>query len=246
MPPAISSAEAPVPVRGDLALAQRRALERLAAPGTWWSGAERVAIAAEARQARRCGPCRERRQALSPAWGGADHESLGRLPPAAVEAIHRVAADPGRLSRAWFEKTRAAGLAEGPYVELVGVVATLVSLDAFCRGLGVAPHPLPEPLPGEPSRYRPGQARDEGAFVPMIPARGAQGAEADLWPPGRTANVLRALSLVPDEVRGLKELSAAHYLPMEQVIDVRAHRLLSRAQMELVAARVSALNECHY
>jgi alkylhydroperoxidase family enzyme len=80
----------------------------------------------------------------------------------------------------------------------------------------------------------------------MIPARGARGPEADLWPPGRTPNVLRALSLVPDEVRGLKDLSAAHYLPMEQVIDVRAHRLLSRAQMELVAARVSALNECHY
>ena len=60
-------------------------------------------------------------------------------------------------------------------------------------------------------------------------------------------NVLRALSLVPDAVRQLKELSTAHYLPIDDVVDPRARGpVLSRAQMELVAGRVSALNECFY
>jgi hypothetical protein len=59
--------------------------------------------------------------------------------------------------------------------------------------------------------------------------------------------VARALSLVPDAVRELRELSEVHYLPLDDVIDPRARRAeLTRAQMELVAGRVSALNRCFY
>jgi hypothetical protein len=58
--------------------------------------------------------------------------------------------------------------------------------------------------------------------------------------------VAKALSLVPAEVHGMADLSAAHYMQMQQVIDVRVHRTLSRAQMELIAGRVSALNQCFY
>ncbi len=63
---------------------------------------------------------------------------------------------------------------------------------------------------------------------------------------GRIANVLRALSLVPEEVRELRDLSAAQYLSPDQLVDLRAGRVLDRAQMELLAGRVSALNECFY
>ncbi len=80
----------------------------------------------------------------------------------------------------------------------------------------------------------------------MIPPSGARGAEADLYPGPRAANVMRAMSLVPDAVRTLNRLSAAHYLPMGKVADPRARRTLGRAQMELLAGRVSALNECFY
>ena len=83
--------------------------------------------------------------------------------------------------------------------------------------------------------------------MPMIPALGATGSEADLWRRGATGNVIRALSLVPDEVRTLADLSHAHYLPMELVPDPRARvGTLSRAQAEFLAARVSALRECFY
>jgi hypothetical protein len=82
----------------------------------------------------------------------------------------------------------------------------------------------------------------------MIPPSGATGAEADLWSVPRTANVIRALSLVPDAVRQLKQLSAAQYLPMDKVPipGERGGRALERTQIELLAGRVSALNECFY
>jgi hypothetical protein len=55
------------------------------------------------------------------------------------------------------------------------------------------------------------------------------------------------MSLVPQAVVQMKELSEAHYLPMDDVIDPRKRgRTLTRAQMELIAGRVSALNQCFY
>jgi hypothetical protein len=47
-------------------------------------------------------------------------------------------------------------------------------------------------------------------------------------------------------VRTLKDLSAAHYLSPEKMVDLTAGRSLDRSQMELIAGRVSALNECFY
>jgi hypothetical protein len=209
--------DAPVPVRSDIAEAHRLTWDRLARPGCWWSGAERLAIARAIRTAPTCALCLERKQALSPLAVEGVHEAEGVLPEAAVEVVHLVVNDPGRLSRTWFEKVLASGLGEERYVETLGLVVAVVSVDAFCRGLGVPPHPLPEPLPGEP-----------------------------FYPGPRAANVIRAMSLVPDAVRSLQELSAAHYVPVEKVADPRAGRALGRAEMELLAGRVSALNECFY
>ncbi len=104
--------DAPVPVREDLPAAHRRAFARLARPGTWWSGAERIAIADAVRGAEACSLCAQRRQALSPLALEGVHDHDGTLADAAVEAIHQITIDPGRLSRAWFEKTLAAGLSD--------------------------------------------------------------------------------------------------------------------------------------
>jgi hypothetical protein len=158
---------------------------------------------------------------------------VSTLSAAAVEAIHRITVDPGRLSRRWFDALAAQGLADAAYVELVGVVTTLVSVDSFCRAIGVLPHPLPEPRPGAPSRLRPEGVRGLGAWVPMLPGQGG--------------NVLRALSLVPAEVRNLRDLQAAHYLELDRFIELGdTGRSLDRPQMELLAGRISALRECFY
>ncbi len=243
-------AGAPFPVRPDIASAHRRYWAELSQPGCWWTGAERVAIADAVRRARDCALCRRRRQALSPYAIDGAHDGGGRLPEVALDAVHRVVSDVSRLTRAWLDKTLASGLGDGPYVELLGVVVAVLSIDSFHHGLGLPLEPLPEPLPGAPSRYRPASARPGPAWVPWILAGEASGAEADLYPTGaRTPNVLCALSLVPDAVRAMALLSKACYVAPERVADP-AHcapgRALDRPQMELIAGRVSALNECFY
>lgn len=234
-----------LPIPEEMRAAHRGAWQRLAAPGAWWTGAEHVALAAEVRAARECALCHERKAALSPHAVAGEHEATAALPAAAVDAVHRITTDPGRLTKSWYEKTLAAGLSDGHYVELVGVVVTIVNLDALHRALGAPLEPLPEPVAGEPSGARP-PSEQGGAWVPWIDLGSAEARDLYGGPP-RVANVLRALSLVPDAARQLQELSAVHYLPMDKVADPRAGLpSLSRPQMELIAGRVSALNECFY
>ena len=243
----ISYSAALVPVRDDFASAHARFWMRLASPGAWWTGPARVAIAAEVRHARHCSLCQARKEALTPTAVTGQHAHLGALPDMAVDAIHRIVTDPGRLSRKWFQEIIDAGLSAEPYVELLGTLVGMVSIDSFCRGIGVPLHPLPAPQPGAPSQYRPPGAVQEEAWVPMIPVEGATGAEADLYGGRAVGNVIRAMSLVPDEVRTLCDLSAAHYLPMGQTRDPSAAAgALNRMQMELIAGRVSALRQCFY
>jgi len=243
----ISYRAALVPVRDDFAAAHTRFWKRLASSGAWWTGSERVAIAAEARQTRHCTLCQARKQALTPAAVTGQHDHLGALSTVAVDVIHRIVTDPGRLSRKWFQETLDAGLSAEQYVEILGTLVALVSIDSFCRGIGAPLHPLPAPQPGTPSYYRPPGAVQEEAWVPMIPVESATGAEADLYDGQAVGNVIRAMSLVPDEVRTLRDLSAVHYLPMGQVRDPSAAAgALNRRQMELIAGRVSALRQCFY
>ena len=236
-----------IAIRADLKAAHAYAWEHLRAPGTWWSGPQRVAIAAETRHAIRCRLCRARKAALSPSAVSGEHDHLGALPGHVVEVIHRVRTDPARLSRAWFESTIARGLSQPEYVEVIAVVTLLTGVDYFACALGIEPFPLPDPLPGEPSRHLQTTAKPGTAWVPMIAPEDATGPEADLYGDVPVVpNIMRALSLVPDEVRALRRASEAHYVPLAKLADPTFCRSLDRMQMELVAARVSALNECFY
>ncbi len=231
--PNFAYTDAPVPIRDLIPAAHRRAWERLARPGNWWTGAERVAIASELRRAPGCSLCLERKAALSPNAGQGTHDGGGEMSELAIDTIHRIVTDPGRLSKGWYEGVIRDGLSEGQYVELVGVVVSVLSIDTLHRGLGIPLEPLPQPLPGEPSRERPAGLQDGVAWVPMLD--------------GRVGNVLRALSLVPDAVEQLKELSAVHYVRTEDVGNISVPMPgLNRRQVELVAGRISALNECFY
>jgi alkylhydroperoxidase family enzyme len=237
----------PVAVRGDLKETHASLWEHLRSPGCWWSGAERVAMARTARAVADCRLCRERKEALSPNAVEGTHDSDGSLPETVVEVVHRVRSDPGRLSRAWYEARRATGLSDAAYVEIIGVVALSAGVDFFARALGVPPLPLPEPKQGDPSRHRPAGAVGGVAWVPMVEPEGAVGLEAGLYGAAEfVPNIMKALSLVPDEARALRRSSDAHYVPVEQIPDPSVRRALDRMQMELVASRVSALNQCFY
>jgi len=237
-----------LPIREDILASERRAWRRLAAPGSWWSGAERLAIAAEARHAAGCGICRARKAALSPRGVAGAHDSLGALPASAVEAIHAIRTDPGRLTRDWYRQVLADGLTEERYVELVGVVATTVVIDTLHLGLGLPAPALPEAaVPGAPRRHRPPGARAQNHWVPTLSPADARPDDPNPYQGNRAANIHRALSLVPEEVIGFFDLVDAHYLSGAQMVDLgNEPRAIDRAQIELLAARVSALNQCVY
>jgi hypothetical protein len=204
-------------------------------------------MAAEARHAPDCDLCRRRLAALSPNAVAGRHDA-GSLPEAVIEVVHRIRTDPGRLSKSWLDGVLAHGLSVERYVEIVGVVATTVALDTFARGLGWVPRPLPPPVAGAPSQQRPRGAKPGGAWVPWLEPADVTEAEAGLYPFDRpAANIYKAMSLVPAEVRGFFDVVEAQYLPGAVMRDfTREVRAITHAQIELLAARVSALNRCVY
>jgi hypothetical protein len=224
-------------VRDGLRDSHRALLDALRRPGNWFTGAERIAIAAESRRAPSCPLCIARKAALSPEQPRGEHERTpaGSVLSAAVaEVAHRVRTDSGRLTRAWYD-------------QLIGVVTLLAGLDYFCRALGVPPLALPAPLPGEPSHHRPAGLRSGIAWVPLRAPEDATGPEADLYDAAPAIpNIARALSSVPDHVRLLQRLTRSHYLPLADLGNPMKGRAIDRMQIELVAARVSAINECFY
>ena len=241
---------APFAVRADLDEAWRRAWKHLARPGTWWTGAERLAMVAACREAPGCALCRERAAALSPFAVDGTHESASALPDNLVEAIHRIRTDSGRLTEAWLRETVASGLSEPGYVEIVGVVSVATALDTLATGLGVARPALPEPVPGAPSRYLPARARRGLAWLPTLEPEDIADGDPDPYgdkTPDLVANIHRGMSLVPAEVAAFFDLDDAIYLPQFALKDFATeYRAISHAQMELLAARVSMINRCRY
>jgi alkylhydroperoxidase family enzyme len=245
---AFSYTQSPYKIRENLGQAYREFWVRLAKPGSWWTGAQRVAIAQESRNAVNCEFCARRKQALSPYSFAGEHEHDGRLQPVAVDAVHRIVTDQCRITQSYIQNNQAEGLSKEQYVELAGIVVVTFSIDEFNRALGLPLEPLPEPGDGEPTHYRPAHAVEGTGFVPMIPANANDGDEADLWPEGVDANVLRAFSVVPDAVRDWLQMGNAQYLSMAgmEIFAGDTGRSIDRMQIELVAARVSSINECFY
>lgn len=241
-------------MRSDLADAQAVAWSRLADPGTWWTAAERIAIAGEARHASGCRLCRERASALSPGSVTGAHARLGSpLSDSAVEAIHRIRSDPGRLSEAWFLRLRDMGLSEEAYVELVSVVAVVTAIDTFRRAAGMPILSFPDARAGEPSRRRPAGARAGLGWVGTLAPEDRSAEDPDLYGdhPGPRrrpgANIQRGLSLVPHSMIHWWDLLETMYQSSRQMRDFgREYRGISHAQIGLLAARVAALNRCEY
>ena len=235
-------------LRDDIPEAHREIWRKIGQPGSWWRGEERVAFVEESRNARSCGACERRAGALSPEGDFGPHQTTTNLPEVVVDVVHRLTTDPSRLSRSWLDTVNARGVADEGYVEILGVVVAAISIDALHRALGLPLEPPPPAVSGEPDGYRPEGAKDSGAWVRALPPENAGENEADLYPGGRTGNVVSAMSLVPDAVRMLKTLSHAHYLPMRCILNPgdNGDRAISRNQIELLAGRVSSLSDCFY
>ena len=237
------------PVRSEILRAHQRQWARLAKPGTWLTGAERVAVAEEVRRAPHCTLCIDRKNALSPYTIKGNHDSAGALPDVMVEQIHRIVTDPGRLTRSWYESLIDAELTPESYVEVLGCVATTVAIDTYCRGVGLDPWPLPDALPGNPTRSRP-PATVNMAWVPTLTRDLASGTEFE-WiyaARKRVTNIYQAMTLVPEEVRGFfGDMVDSHYIPSHWNGHAESlPQTISLPQIEAVATRVSSLNGCFY
>lgn len=220
-------AAAVLPVAARTAEAHGATLAAFARPGAWWDAADRLRIVAEARAAADCGLCHAKADALSAATVQGEHRGDAELPPAAVDAIHGIRNDSGRLTRRWFDELIDMGLQPEAYVELVAVTASCVIIDTFAQGIGLERPPLPAPQAGAPSFERSGDVVDAGAWLPLA----AEG----------RANILRSLGLVPSALElFFHTFGNSYYMRPD------AEFAIGRRQVELVASRVSAVNECFY
>ncbi len=247
---AFSYTDCPYPIRTSMADGYRASWDYLAQPGNWWSGAERIAIAQASRDANHCAMCADRKAALSPyAVAGTHDTTQSVLSNKATDAVHRITTDAARLTRTWIDESIDDHFTHGHYVEAVSVVVTVFCIDSFHRALGLELEPLPEPQAGEPDGYLPPGAAIDDAWVPMLLPETLSEPEADIFGgQAQTGNVIRAMSLIPDAVRQLGAQSAVQYVDCANVrnFESSGQLCLSRPQIELVAARTSAINECFY
>ena len=214
-------------MRADLSQAQTVAWERLADPGVWWTGAARIAIAAESRHALLSArsAARARLPCLLHCTPARIAGLKSELSDAAIEAVHRIRTDSGRLGDAWFLKLREAGLAEEAYVELVSVVAVVTAIDTFRRAAGLPTLDLPTARPGAPSQRRPYGARPGLGWVATLAPQDRSSDDPDLYgdDPGPRrrpgANIQQALSLVPEAMIHWWDLLETMYQTSRQMRD---------------------------
>lgn len=220
-----------LPMRDDRIESHWQAWQQICSPGAQFTAAQRIAMVQEARHAQTCMLCTDRKAALSPNAVQGVHDTVSTLPEPVIDLIHRMCTDPSRISKPWFDRTMAAGLSPGEYVEVVGVVAVSVIIDTFNVSLGLALPPLLDPELGEPHGQLNAEAIDDGAWVPILVR------ERD-----DMANIVRALGLVPQEWKNFWQVFRKHYRTRTGGLTAD----ISRPQQELVASRISALNQCFY
>lgn len=242
--------DAPVALRPDLAAALNRNHDRLSQTGSWLDGAQRLAVVAEARSAPSCALCQARKDVLSPYAVDGAHDSLGELPTAWIDVIHRVVTDSGRLSARWYGEALDGGMTEDEVIEVISVAVQAVVIDCFTAGIGMTSPALPAvpaPAHGSPARLRPGGAKTGPGWAATLAPEDAGPDFADFYDNDSHFYIRRSLTLVPEETRRLWDLLNQLYME-----DPRLHELdgldraITRAQMEFLAARASALLGCYY
>lgn len=218
-------------------------LELIASPGAVFTGAERRDFLLEARAAKSCELCIRRKAAVSPYAADGTHEAATALDERLVDAVHRIATDPGRLSTRWYRELTGAGTSDAELVEMIAVVCTGIAIDTLHRGLGLALPELPGPRPGEPDGMISAGATVHSARVPTVHPEVATGAVAALYSMS-DVNILRSLTLVPSGVALFFGTTAPLYPPPDP--NDHPDFELRRPQMELIATTVANYNDCFY
>lgn len=223
-----------VVIREDLAEAHRLAWNHLAQTGHWFRAAERIELAKTVLLA-------VADDDPLPPWvpvSTSDRIAAERVAP---DVAHDIAYRLGRHAGTMTESiARAAMDVTGPmaYVELCAIASSVAAVAHFCRNAGIEVPLLPEPTSdAEPTRDHPTLATATLNWVPVAE------------PADQTAAVLQAYTGLPREAENTWRMASAQYMPAAEMIRpdwTRRANGLSRAHMELVAARVAQLRECFY
>lgn len=218
-------------------------IQSFARPGTWGSASQRTAVGATVRKIRV-------EAGLQESSGDEHLADIVELPAPVLRLVRETAFGGIAVDREFCKQVQADGVTEGAYVEIVALASRIVNLDVFARGLGVPSRSLATPAEDKtPSCKRPEEATDEGFFTASIPNLPAGGATAKmLYGKIPAANVFRAVTLVPDEGKRVIDLIGQQYFPAAKLMDFRADNghALSRAQVEIVATKISEHNKCFY
>jgi hypothetical protein len=223
-----------VQVRDDLVVAHRLAWDHVAAPGSWFTGAQRVELA------------RTILLAITdpdpvPPWVAVT--TTGRLaadrcaPDTAHDVAYRLARHAGTMTHELYRRA-ADALGELPYVELCAIVSTVAAVAHFHRNIGEPVPPLPEAVEGDPTGDRPDELA--AAALNWVPVAA---------PADAVAAVVQAYSAVPGEWINTWRMADAQYMPEPDMVHPDWSRRpggLTRAQMELVAATVARARDCFY
>ncbi len=234
-------------LRTDLRAALDRCWGELGGPGDWLSPDARIGIIEAVRAAWQCPSCAERKAALSPYGRFPPHVATAGLSDATVHVVHTIVRDPGRISRRFVDEAIADGICEDEYVELVSLIASICALDAFAVGIGADRPPPPPPITGEPRRQREPAATPGPGYVATIAPENAPTAFADFYANESHFYIRRALTLNPGEARRFWSVANTMYMEDPRVEELDGvPRSITRAQMEFLAARASALLGCYY
>ena len=220
----------------ELKTAHETAWNKIAGPGDFFSGEERIEMIKAARDADDCELTRARKNAISPFAVNGEYVGDYLLDSNTIDVIRRIASDPGRLTKAWFDQVIANGLAPEEYVEVVSVVTTSIIIDTLHQALGLAQPLLPQAREGNPRKVLNSGAIEIGAWLPVLDVP-SQTADHGL---PKVPNIARSLGLVP----GALQLFFGTFSPHYSLSNIQSS--LSQDQAEFVASRVSAMNECFY
>ncbi|MEH6345395.1 MAG: alkylhydroperoxidase-related (seleno)protein [Bermanella sp.] len=226
--------------------------QHIAQRGNWWKGAERIAIA---REARACENAKNKSVKTQNSFHypliSTDSLSKTELPEIVVNIVRYIINDPTcmRDGQSWLENLKIQGVSHAHYVELLSVVVFVINIDTFHRALGIPLMSLPSPVPGPCSQYTPIGLTSDEAWVPMLKVPVILMAQAGLYKgKSHVNNILRALSVIPEAMRMQCLLERHYYLKLSLMMDYKSNdgRSLSRLQMELIALRVSVHNRSFY
>ena len=172
---------------------------------------------------------------------------MGELPDSWVNVIHRLVTNPGRLSKRWFQEALSNGMEEAEFIGVISVSVQALAIDIFSASIGMEVPPLPIAKAGQPPRQWPSEAKKGPGWVCTIAPEDAGPNFVDFYANDRHFYIRRSLTLVPQETRRLWALLNSMYLEDPRLFELEGlERGISRAQMEFLAARTSALLECYY